>query len=149
MTLKDLEEKVKLIEDIEEIKNMQHQYLFWINERKWDEAVNCFAEDAIAYIGSPEPCKGKAEIAKHFRDYVSKMNLGKDRDKHYSVMPVISVAGDKAKGQWLLYILVTDKETGKAGTWIQGKYENEYKKVDGKWKFSFLKWIRGWPDNIH
>jgi ketosteroid isomerase-like protein len=135
--------------DIEEIKKLQNKYLFWINEKKWDNCINCFTDDAVAYIPSPVESKGKAAIAGRFRNYVSKMNLGKDRDKHYAIMPIITVEGDKAKGEWLLYILITDKETGKAGSWIQGKYENEYSKVNGKWKISHLKWLRGWPDNIH
>lgn len=145
----DLKKQVGILMDIEEIKKLQNRYLFWINEKKWDECINCFTDNAVVYIPSPVECKGKAEIAGRFRDYVSKMNLGKDRDKHYAVMPIITVEGDKARGEWLLYILITDKETGKAGSWIQGKYENEYRKVNGKWKISFLKWLRGWPDNIH
>lgn len=148
MTLEDLAKKVQTLEDIEEIKQLQHQYLFWINECAWDKAQDCFSEDGTAVVAAQEPHKGKAEIAQLFRDYVSKMNLGKDRDKHYAVMPNISVEGDKAKGEWLLYILITDPETGNSISCRQGKYENKYIKVNGRWKIHYLKWIRGWPDNI-
>jgi hypothetical protein len=149
MTLEELTKKVQSIEDIEAIKNMQHQYIFYVNERRFAEAVNCFAENATCIIATNAPCTGKVKIAEHFQDYVAKMNHGKDRDKHYAVMPVITVEGDKARGEWLLYILISDKVTGKASEWIQWKYENEYIKEHGQWKFSLLKATRGWPDNIH
>jgi hypothetical protein len=146
MAGKNIEARVQMIEDVEEIKNMTHQYLFWINERKWDKVLTCFTDDAEVEVRPMPISRGKKEYTKLFLESIAKTNAGKDRDKHYAVMPVITVNGDKAKGEWLVYILISSPEAGNASKWIQGKYENEYAKVDGKWKFSVLRWLRGWPD---
>lgn len=148
MATNDLAKRIQIIEDIEEIKNLTHRYLFWINERKMDEVLTCFADNASVEVMPMPVCKGRTEFTKLFKESVAKSNAGKDRDKHYAVMPVITVDGDKAKGEWLIYILINDPVTGNASRWIQGKYENEYVKVAGAWKFSVLKWIRGWPDHV-
>jgi hypothetical protein len=67
------------------------------------------------------------------------------RDAHFAVEPVIEVDGDKAQGHWLVYILISDPETGAASRWIGGRHDCEYLKVNGEWKFSSLTFTNPWP----
>ena len=45
----------------------------------------------------------------------------------------------------MLYIMIADPVTGNALKINQGKYECEYIKSDGRWKFSKLVWVNPWP----
>ena len=138
-----LEKKIRTLEDVEAIKNMHKEYVYWLNNRQWDKMLGCFIENASADIGYHGMRRGIREIEKLFKVDVAKVNSG--REGHFAVQPVISVNGDKAKGHWLLYILFSDAATGQATKWIQGRYECEYVKELGKWKFSSVIWIRPWP----
>lgn len=143
MKLEEMEERLRTLTDIEDIRNMHYEYVFWLNNQQWDEMADCFVEDATADIHGLR--KGKAEIARLFKEVIPRLNAGKGRDAHFAVQPVISVQGNRAKGHWLIYILISDPVTGNAQRWIPGRYDCEYVKKDGKWKFSLLKYTSPWP----
>jgi hypothetical protein len=141
----DLEGKIQLLEDIKEIEYLLNQYVFWLANSQWDEVVECFTENANAEVYHNGFHRGKTEIRKMFLDIISKKNEGKGRDGHSVFPPVISVEGNKARGQWMMYVWISDPDTGDAKKWFNGKYDNEFEKVDGKWKISSLKWTYPWP----
>jgi hypothetical protein len=145
MTQEDLERRIRTLEDIKEIENLQNQYIYWLTNNQWDDIMTCFTENATANVYTHGLHHGKKEIMDMFKEEISKVNEGKDRDGHSVFQPIISVDGNKAKGQWLMYVWVSDPITGKAQKWWNGKYDNEFEKVDGKWKISSLKWTYPWP----
>jgi hypothetical protein len=147
MTLEELEKRLRTLEDIEEIKKLQAHYVNCLITAKWDELVDCFAENGVfdAHAGV---AKGKAAMTKLFTEEISKYHIG--QEGNFVVQPIISVEGDKAKGSWLIYIqfALPRKLRPKpapfpsedAPAWVQGFYEMEYVKEAGKWKISSLKW---------
>jgi ketosteroid isomerase-like protein len=137
--------RVQVLEDVEAIKNMHRDYVFWINNKEWDKVIQCFADDAVVQIGRHSRRQGMAQIRSLFWENINKVNAGKGRDSHFVVMPVVHVDGDKATGHWLLYILIADPETGKPMKNTQGRHECEYIKQAGIWKFSKLTWVNPWP----
>ena len=145
MTLEELEKRLKTLEDIEAIRELHHEYIFRLNNREWDDIVDCFAEDGTANIWTHGLRSGKEEIARLFKERISKMNVGKGRDGHFVAQPVVSVQGDKASGHWLMYVMTADPTTGHALRWIQGRHDCEYVKVGGQWKFKSIKFTRPWP----
>ena len=44
-----------------------------------------------------------------------------------------------------MYAWVSGSATGNAQKWWNGKYDNEFERVDGKWKISALVWTNPWP----
>ena len=42
MTLEELEKKVRALDDIEEIKNLHREYIFWLNNRQFKEMIRLF-----------------------------------------------------------------------------------------------------------
>ena len=44
-----------------------------------------------------------------------------------------------------MYVWVSDPDTGDAKKWWTGKYDNEFERVNGKWKISSLVWTFPWP----
>jgi hypothetical protein len=74
-----------------------------------------------------------------------------------AINQIIIIDGDSAKASWLLYIhgakphaprKLPPEIAGPAaevfgeevGDWVQGYYDMEYKKENGRWKFKLLKW---------
>lgn len=145
MTLEELEKRLKRLEEIEAIKCLQNEYIFYLLNGQWEEIVECFSENAQVHIWRHGRCQGKKEIYRLFTERISKANAGKGRDAHFTVMPVINVEGDHAKGHWMLYIFIADKNTGVVSRFLQGRYDCEYVKENGIWKFSKLVWTNPWP----
>ena len=149
MTLEELEKSVRELEDLNEIQNMHREYVFWFNCQQWNEIIDCFAENAMTEMGPHGVQKGKEEIAGLFREVIAKSERYKGR--HIVSQPVIDVEGDTARGYWVTYCFVDiptaiPKLAVQVVNWEQGRYECEYVKEDGKWKFSYLKWIIPWPE---
>jgi ketosteroid isomerase-like protein len=139
MDIKEIESKVKLLDDIEQIKQVQIRYVNCLTTCKWNEISDCFAKDAVTDIGKHGVVKGKEEIDKLFKERVSRGHPG--REGNFVVHPLISVEGDRAKGSWLLYLMkqFPHKVIGEDMDWEQGFYEAEYVREDGQWKISYLK----------
>jgi hypothetical protein len=136
--LKLLENRVRLTEDIQEIHQLQRRYINALVCTEWDEAADCFAENASVDVYLHEPVSGKTAIRKWFKEELSKTHAGKEGD--ICVHPVISVEGDKAKGKWLLYMMYFYPRTGQSLFWVQGFYNNEYVREKGEWKISLMTW---------
>jgi hypothetical protein len=143
MTMDELEARLRTLEDMEAIRAFHHQYVFYLNNCQWEDMAECFTEDASADIHGIY--SGKEEIRRLFTEHISKLNKGKGRDAHFAVEPVIIVDGDSAKGHWLIYILISDPVTGEASRWIPGRYDCEYLKDKGAWRFSSLIYTSPWP----
>lgn len=139
MTLEEMEKRLKVMEDIEAIKKLQRKYVYALASQQWDDMLECFAEDGSADIWTHGLKKGKKEIGELFKSFTGKILPSHG---HLVAQPVINVDGDKAEGYWLLYLFLPDPES----TWVQGRYDCEYVKVNGEWKFKNLKYTRPWPD---
>ena len=137
--LKKMEKRVRVTEDINEIKQLQRRYVNALMCTEWDDAVDCFAEDARVDVYLHEPVSGKAAIDKWFKEELSKTHVGKEGD--FVVHPIIDVDGDKATGKWLIYIMYFYPRTGQSLFWVQGFYDMEYVRENGRWKISLMTWM--------
>jgi ketosteroid isomerase-like protein len=145
MASEDAEKRLRTLEDIEAIKALQNEYLFYVLNRQWEEIPDFFTDDAEVWVSKMEPARGREQIRRLFTERISKANAGKDRDGHFTLMPVINVDGDRASAHWMIYIFIADKETGALTRYAQGRYDNEYARVNGRWKFSKLVYTNPWP----
>lgn len=137
--LSEMTEKMRTVNDIEEIKQLQYRYLNAVIEADWDKVMDCFAEDAIFHTFlTKEDHKGKAAIDKWYRENVALNHVGKEGD--FLAHPLISVSGDKATGNWLMYMMYCFPRTGQSLYWVQGYLDMEYTRENGKWKFSSFQW---------
>jgi hypothetical protein len=141
MTLEELEKRVRELEDRDAIKEIHREYLFYISNLKMDQALACFSDDIIVEVAHYGIRKGKEEVTQFFKEVIHK-NVAGSKEGHFTGQPVISVDGDRAKGHWMFYRFVPGPSPTR---WIQGRYDCEYVRVDGEWKFSLLKLTRPWP----
>lgn len=144
MNLEELEAKVQMLDDIEQIKQLQIRYVNYLTTCKWDELMDCFDEDGATDFPYPDIglTRGKAAVEKDFRERIAKGHIGEEGN--YCVHPLITVDGDRATGSWLLYIQYAKGRKQQNGDdmpgWIQGYYDMEYVKKNGEWKISLLRW---------
>jgi ketosteroid isomerase-like protein len=136
--LKLLENRVRVTEDIQEIHQLQRRYVNALICTEWDDAVDCFADNAKVDVYLHKPVTGKPAIEKWFKEELSKTHAGKEGD--VCIHPIVSVDGDRAKGKWLLYIMYFYPRTGQSLFWVQGFYNMEYVRERGKWKISLMNW---------
>lgn len=139
MTLEEMEKRLKVLEDIESIKNLHRDYVYALASQQWDDMLDCFAEDAVADIWQWGLRRGRKEIEELFKKNFDGKIL--PTHGHLVAQPVITVDGDTAGGYWILYIFFAEPEM----RWVQGRHDCKYVKVDGRWKFSYLKFTRPWP----
>jgi ketosteroid isomerase-like protein len=134
--LEALEARVQAVEDLEAIKQLQYRYKNAFMQAKWDEVIDCFAQDATLDI-KPDGTnvgKGMAEVKRQFGN-MAKAHVGSETDFIYH--PIITVSGNTAKGTWWVTDVMHIKDKGEQS--IYGIYTVEYVKVNGKWKISLLR----------
>jgi ketosteroid isomerase-like protein len=128
------EQKIDVIYATEEIKKIQYRYVNALTFGKWDEAMDCFTEDAITDMQNRGITRGKQAITEVFKEGISQGHG--HGEGSLVVHPIIDVEGDTAKGEWLIYFLYSEPNTGKASDWAMGTYKMEYRNDNGKWKIS-------------
>ena len=133
--LAELETRTKVGEDTEAIRQLMYRYINGLAFTKWDQLLDCFAEDAVFDVGILVQT-GKPAIVKFFTEVISKGHHG--TDGLILAQPLISVDGDRAKGEWTLYWMLMYELTGQALLWMQYTYDIDYVRVNGEWKIGHL-----------
>ncbi len=50
VTVKELEKRVRILEDIEAIKKLHREYVYALASQQWDDMLGCFTDNGIADI---------------------------------------------------------------------------------------------------
>ena len=137
MTNEELERRITVLEDIEAIRRLKARYCAVCDDNhNPDMITTLFAEEGIwegADIGAHQ---GHAAIRKLFESFRDRISFS-----HHNVMnPIIEVDGDRAKGSWYFLGPFTFRK-GNRAYWLAARYEDDYIKVNGEWKFQHLRAI--------
>jgi hypothetical protein len=138
MSLEELEKRIKAIEDLEEIKKLHQKYINLMDDLQYEDVLDLFTEDATSEIRDLGVKRGKKEMAEVYLGVLAKKRGTIRYEGHLAIEPDITVNGDSATGTWLIYILFSKPEI----QWVQGKNECEYRKENGTWKISKVKFTR-------
>ena len=138
MTLADLEKRVQAIEDLEEIKKLHQNYINLMDNLQYETVMDLFTEDATVEVRKSGIKRGRKEMSEVYIGILAKGRGANRYEGHLAIEPDLTVEGNTAKGTWLIYMLFSKPTV----QWVQGKNECEYRKVNGKWKFSKLKFTR-------
>ena len=138
MSLEELEKRIQALEDLEEIKKLHQKYIDLMDNLQYEEVLDLFTEDATSEVRNSGVKKGKKELAEIYLDFLAKKRGTIRYDAHMAIEPDITVDDNTAKGTWLIYMLFSKPEI----QWVQGKNECEYRKENGTWKISKLKFTR-------
>jgi len=156
MTIEELEARVKHLEnqlarvnDIEEIKKLQRAYGYYLEHWMAEDVIDLFSDSpeviVIVRVGT---FKGKESIKRFFRHgRDEELRITTNPEFLHQVMqlsPIIDVApdGQTAEGRWYGFgANAFPKPGGKINAgWMDGIYENDYIKENGKWKILKLHW---------
>lgn len=147
-TLKDLEKRIQVLEDLDAIKKLKAKYgqlcdarynlqTMEMKSEAEVEAIargitNLFTEDAVWDGGEKLGiAQGREKIHQRFKESAFKFAV------HYFVMPDITIEGNKARARWYLLQAATLKDN--TAVWMSGAEDDEYIKVNGQWLQSYMK----------
>jgi bile-acid 7alpha-dehydratase len=129
--LSELEKRIRVMEDIEAIKNLKAKYFRCVDKKLWEEMETVLTEDAVADYGMGiELLHGRKAIIEFL-----KKNLGRDSmiSVHQGHNPEIEITSDTtARGIWVLNDRLIIQTIATLNGWRY--YEDEYVKVNGEWK---------------
>ncbi len=152
MTKRTIEQEVRRLAAIEDIKQLKARYCAHCDDNYNPEGIsNMFVEDGIWDGASFGVHKGKEEIHNFFSGISGDIVFA----GHLVVNPIIDVADDaeSATGKWWLIMPCTVNEEDKnEARWLLGEYTDEYVCVDGNWMYKSLKlnlhhfvpYLKGW-----
>lgn len=138
----ELQQQVEEIRGLEEVRQLTYHYLNCLALTKWDELLECFAPDvrmelSDAWHEDKIVLNGLTEVKERFVNQISQGHHGTDAP--YVVHPIVRKEGEIIKGNFMLYWMWSYQRTGQMLFWQQLIYDNDYAKVDGKWKISVLR----------
>lgn len=147
MTPQEIEAKITRLEDIHEIENLKGRYNHFLLMGAFDAIVDLFAKkdpNVKVEISKNGVFEGIEGVRRVFLKGMKSLYGGEGcLALHMSMTPVIEVSqdGKTAKGMWLSFGCNTIRdENGLVALWQTGKYDNEFVKEDGKWKFRSMHW---------
>ena len=124
-----LEERIRRLEDIEEIRRLRNKYHASLNESRYENCRALFTDDAVVELGYLARYEGIGAIDRGFRA------MG-ERERFFIKQFIhshdVEVDGDTGTGTSYL-----EARYGRFGVSyvVAGRYDDTYVRVDGMWKF--------------
>ncbi|MFC1532303.1 nuclear transport factor 2 family protein [Thermodesulfobacteriota bacterium] len=158
--IKELEDQVRILKDIEDIKIVQKSYGYYIEHWMAQEIIDLFSDGPdVSLTLAAGTYLGKEGVRRYFDRFENY-----DPEFLHQVMQVSGIVtvdpdGRTATGRWYGYgAIAVPREDGVRETFMGGLYGCEYVKEDGIWKIQKLRFdltysatpARGWvkPDRL-
>lgn len=130
--------------ELEAIKRLKYRYLRCLDQKLWAEMETCFTPDATAsYGGGAYGYEGRDAIMEFLRTSMGSESMLTSHRCHH---PEIDLVGTtSATGTWALEDVVILRDLDIT---IQGAafYEDQYRKVDGRWVISHTGYRRTYEE---
>jgi hypothetical protein len=129
MELRDLEKRIQEIEDLEAIKTVIAKYCYYVDQRRLEDLMELFHQNAQVNVGPMGEYKGKGEIRKFYGEVVPQINSDAWHLVHNQI---IEIKGGEATS--CAYFEVNAIQKGEAIVGA-GIYEDKLVKEAGQWFF--------------
>ncbi len=128
----ELEATVAALRDRAEIQDLRFRYHIAVNEKELDSIGPLFSADGEAHFGEIGSARGRAEIDALYAEVVGTNPFVKQFIHNH----VITLNGDTASG--LSYLEAKTVTNGESYL-VAARFDDEYVREGGEWKFSLLK----------
>lgn len=130
-----LEQRITRLEDIEAIKKLKAIYCDICDDMHNPERIGAlFADDGIWESADFGKAVGPQAVRELFQNFQKMFSFS----QHNIMNPIIDVTGDRATAQW--YIMGPwDQTEAERKTWMTLRYNDDYIKVGGEWKYQHLR----------
>ncbi len=128
---KSLEERVRELEDREEIKELTARYCWHVARGEGDAVARLFTDDGVLDVGNAEfkPVRGSDALFKFYRASVREPEAAIPFIQNH----IIEINGDHAKGTCAIEARFS--RNGESVT-AAGYYEDTYRRERGRWRFA-------------
>lgn len=132
----ELEERIQVLEDKLAIKQLVDTYSILMDEKNGTSLKGLFTPDGSIrnYIGEELKLtlNGPEEIGNAYSNYLNTL----DSTFHMNGQQVLNIKGDRALGRSYCQITIVETKNGAQITTLQNTYyDDEFRKVEGKWLF--------------
>ena len=129
-----LRKQIKDLKAREDIRQVTNKYMQAMHDARWEDAVECFSDDASYDHGILGELRNKDEIHKFYTEFMPSFEEAGGWAFDILADPVIEVHDDKAEGRWFLLTLLIDPDTQKPA-WSIATLDYEYIFERSQWKF--------------
>ncbi len=144
LTEKEIERLREMIE-IDDIKHTKLLYSHLMDTARFDDLSEIFTEDAVCEFGHYGTWEGRETIRKNYHQIEEGMPAF--GAMHGTCDHLVELTGpDTATGRSYLFEPSTQKEASENPFIYLGVYDEEYRKVDGKWLVSLCTLHFFWPE---
>jgi hypothetical protein len=148
------EKQMAAVEDRASIDNIQTVYGYYLATLLWDDLTSLFADDGTIEIAMRGVYVGKAAVRRNLNLYGQAGLDDGVLHNHMQFQQVIHVAPDGRTANLRSRALSMMGNFNRNATWMGGTYENQFVKIDGRWKFHrdhqintyFAPYETGWKD---
>jgi len=131
----ELEKHLTVLQDIEALKQLKAEYCDICDDNhNPDRSVTIFAAEGIWEGQGIGRAQGPAEIRQLFKSFAERISFS----QHKVFNPRIAVNGAEAHARWYFLGPFTFR-TGNRQLWLAARYDDDYVKLSGKWKFTHLR----------
>lgn len=138
INLEELERRITALEDLEAIKKLHQNYINLMDELRYAEVLELFTEDAVVEVRNWGEKIGREQLKEVYIGILAETRGDSRFEGHLAIEPDLNVDGDTAMGSWIVYILFSVPSV----QWVQGINKCEYRKENGVWKISRLRFTR-------
>ena len=126
---KSLEERIRRLEDIEEIRLLRMRYHYNTNEGHFDRMVELFTDDAHVDFGYIATARGRKEVHELFLRIPNHLKLVKQFIHNH----MVEVDGDHATG--ISYLDARYSQDGES-VMVAARFDEEYSRTPAGWRIS-------------
>ena len=127
--LKELRDRIRALEDKEAIRKLKATCWLSLDKKRYEDFVNCFAEDAVIGVAGGMTKEGREGILKSLPAMMDAL-VTVHQGHHYDIELTSETT---ARGTWAMYDNLQGLESHASREGF-GWYDEEYVKVNGEWK---------------
>jgi hypothetical protein len=129
-----LEHRIRVLEDIEAIRQLKHRYFFACDQKRPAEVLDCFAPGEIELdYGRIGRFSRAADMVAVFTELACQPHIV---EMHHAQNPQIRVLdAARAEATWGLYYFMINTRDRNV-TQLGGYYVDGYRKIDGEWRIA-------------